>query len=185
MMDGSAGNHDLALRKAASRLGAHNKRLWPANAEVEEALLQELRLFRKHHPEHLRLMRERALQAMRAFISFNPRLVGAVLEGSADLAARISLLLFAESPEEVVLALMEQGIPREDRERALRYADGGRRTRPVFSFVAGEIPIDLIVLPNRDRQSPPLSPLTGRPERGASIGELQALLGAEQSDGSP
>ncbi len=176
MMDGSATDHSLALRKAASRLRAHNKRLWPSNTEVAEALHQELRLFRKEQPEHLRLLRERALQAMRAFARFKPRLVGPVLDGTAGRAARISLHLFVDAPEEVVLALLEQGIPWEDRERVLRYVDGARVTRPMFTFVAGEIPIELIVLPPKDRQSPPLSPLTDRPDRGAGMAELQDLL---------
>ena len=176
MREGSAAEHGLALRKAASHLGAHNKRLWPSNAEVEEALHQELRLFRKEQPEQLRLCRERALRAMRAFARFHPRLVGPVLDGTADRAARISLHLFADTPEEVVLALLEQGIPWEDRERVLRYADGVRISHPMFSFVAGEIPIELIVLPPRDRQTPPLGPLTDRPERGAGIAKLQDLL---------
>lgn len=182
MREGSAADHGLALRKAASRLGAHNQRLWPSNAEVEEALHQELRLFRKEQPEQLRLLRERALQAMRAFERFHPRLVGSVLYGTADRAARISLHLFADTPEEVVLALLEQGIPWEDRERVLRYADGVRMPHPMFSFIAGEIPIELIVLPPRDRQMPPLNPLTDRPEQGAGIAELGVLLATVPGD---
>ncbi len=173
LMEGRAADHGLARRKAAARLGAHNKRLWPSKAEVEDALRQEQRLFRTDQPEHLRRLRERALQAMHAFTRFNPRLVGSVLDGTADRAARISLHLFADAPEEVVLALLEKGIPWEDRERVLHYADGVRMSHPVFSFVAGEIPIELIVLPPRVRQSPPLNPLTDRPERGASIEKLQ------------
>jgi hypothetical protein len=176
MMEGSAADHGPALRKAAHRLGAHNNRLWPSNAEVEEALQRELRLFREEQPEQLRLLRERALQAMRAFARFHPHLVGPVLDGTADRAARISLQLFADAPEEVVLTLLEQGIPWKDRERVLRYADGGRITHPIFSFVAGEIPIELIVLPPGDRQAPPLSPLTDKPERGANIVAVQDLL---------
>lgn len=179
MMDGSATEHGPALRKAASRLGAHNRRLWPSNAEVEEALQQELRLFRKEQPAHLRLLRERAVQAMRAFGRFNPRLVGPVLDGTADRAARISLHLFADTPEEVVLALLEQGIPWKDGDRVLRYGDAVRNTRPLFSFVAGEILIELIVLPPGDLYSPPLSPLTERPERGAGVSRVQAILAAE------
>ena len=179
LMEGSAGSHDLALRKAASRLGVQNRRLWPNMAEVEEALNQELRLFRNQHPANLHQLRKRALQAMRALARFKPRLVGPVLEGSADRDARISLHLFADTPEEVMLALLEQGIPWEERERTLRYARGERRPSPVFSFVAGDIPIELIVLRKQEQISPPFNPITDRPERGAGIGRLQELLAGE------
>jgi hypothetical protein len=76
----------------------------------------------------------------------------------------------------VVFALLEQRIPWRERERSFRYGGGDRRTHPVFSFVAGETAIDLIVLPRAALRNPPLDPATERPERGAGIAELERLL---------
>jgi len=182
IMEERSGNHGLALRKAAGRLGAHNKRLWPSNAEVEEALQLEQRLFRKQQPVYLQRLRETAVEAMRAFSRFEPHLIGPVADGTADGGVEVTLYLFAEAPEEVVFALLEQRIPWKDRERTLRYADGSRITHPVFSFVAGDIPIELIVLPQKDRKAPPLSPLTDRPERGSSISRVEEMLSTMTSD---
>ena len=183
LMDGNAGNHDIALRKAASRLGVQNKRLWPSAAEVEEALNQELRLFRgQQHQDELSLLRNRALQAMGAFDRFKPRLVGSVLEGSADRDSTITLHLFSDTAEEVMLTLLEQGIPWQERERTLRYPRGERRVAPVFSFIAGDIPIELIVLRQRELRSPPLNPVTEKPERGIDIGKLEGLLAGDLAD---
>ena len=51
----------------------------------------------------------------------------------------------------------------------------------MFRFVAGETPIELIVLPRQALRNPPLDPVTERPERGADIAELERLI-AGRSD---
>jgi len=169
---------ERARRKAADRIGAADNRHWPSSAEVLEALSQEQRLFRPQQPVALRSLRVQALAAMRHFSRFRPRLVGPVLEGTADQASRVRLHLFADTPDEVLLTLLEQHIPWEQRERPLRYADGSRRAYPAFRFVAGEVAMELVVLPPQAYRNPPLSPVSERPERGADAGQLAQLLAA-------
>jgi hypothetical protein len=118
---------------------------------------------------------------MRALRAFTPRLTGPVLHGSADAQAAVQLRLHAERPEDVAFALMERRIPWHERERSFRYANGDRRTHPVFRFLAGETPIELIVLPSHALRNPPLDPVSERPERGVGIAELERLL----ADGGP
>jgi len=110
------------------------------------------------------------------FAAFGPRLVGQLLYDTVVKWRGVRLHLHAESPEDVVLELLERRIPWEQRESVLRYADGKQRSHPTLSFVAGDTPIDLVVLPVRATRSPPLSALTDRPERGLDIREVRELL---------
>jgi len=75
-----------------------------------------------------------------------------------------------------VHALLEQGIPWQEQERNLRYAGGVTRACPSLLFIAGAVPMELLLLQPRDRGNPPLSPLTERPERGAGIQQVRELL---------
>lgn len=177
MMEHGAREFDRARRKAAERAGIGDKRCWPNNEEIQEALLQHRRLFHGEGQEQaLRKLCEQALAAMRTFAAFTPRLVGSALAGSTDPLQGVRLHLFTDIPEDVVFRLLDQGIPWQEREGVLRYGGGTRRTHPVFSFLAGETPFELVVLPIASRRSPPLSDIGERPDRGAGITEVARLL---------
>lgn len=168
---------DRARRKAAERLGIANRRDWPTNEEIHQALLERRCLFQGEHcATDLRRLREQAVQAMGVFARFKPRLVGPVLAGTGGLGAGVRLHLFADSPEELVFTLVDRGIPWQEGEEMLRYGDGRRLACPSFRFVAGEIPFTLVVLPLQSLRSPPLDPVTERPERGVGLDALRRLL---------
>lgn len=177
MIEQGLSDFDRARRKAAARTGIADRRLWPTNEAVHEAVLMQRRLFRgDEHSRALRALREAALEAMRAFAEFRPRLTGAVLEGSADAGAVVELLLFAEHPEAVLFTLLDQGIPWHEGERSLRHANGQRRAYPSFGFMAGDTPFELIVLPVQARRDPPIDPISERPNPGADLAEVERLL---------
>ena len=113
---------------------------------------------------------------MQHFSHFRPRLVGSVLDGTADLTSRVNLHLFADSSEEVLLALLEKRISWDLRERSFRYAGGVCRVHPCFRFIAGDVSMELIVLPIQAYRNPPLSSVTERPERGVNAATLARLL---------
>ena len=168
---------DRARRKAAARLGITDKRCWPDNAEINDALLEQQQLFEPdEHARSLADLRRHALSAMREFADFRPRLIGPALRGTATHEHGIELRLFADSPEEVLMALMDRRIPWQEGEAVQRYASGSVETCPVFAFVAGDIPVHLQVLPWQARRQPPLDPVSERPERGIDADELAALL---------
>ncbi|WP_295881266.1 hypothetical protein [uncultured Thiohalocapsa sp.] len=170
---------DRARRKAAARLGITDKRCWPDNGEINDALIEQQRLFAPdEHAEGLDALRRHALEAMRTFAEFRPRLIGPALRGTATREHGIELRLFADSPEEVLMALMERHIPWRQREAAQRYASGTVQNAPVFEFVAGGIPVHLQVLPWQALRQPPLDPVSERPERGIDAEELSVLLAA-------
>jgi len=112
MADQGIRGFDRARRKAAERVGIEDRRLWPGNREIQEALLQQQHLFQGAEQESaLTSLRRQALAAMNAFADFAPRLVGPVLSGSADPVQGVRLHLFTDNPEEVVFALLDRGIP--------------------------------------------------------------------------
>ncbi len=169
---------DRARRKAAARAGIGDRRLWPKNEEIQEALLQQQRLFQGARREHeIESLRWQALAAMETFADFAPRLVGPVLSGSADPTQSVRLHLFTDNPEEVVFALLDQGIPWQEREEVFRYGGGERRTHPLFAFLAGDTAFELVVLPLRVQRNPPLDTVSDRPQRGAGAAEVARLLG--------
>lgn len=176
MAEAGVQDHEWARRKAAQRLGIHNHHQWPSLTDIQETLSEQQRIFEPDHQAQLDQLRTHALQAMQAFKIFHPRLTGPVLDGTADAGSHIILYLYADVPDEVLHELMEKGIPWEERQRQLRFPDGKRRPIPVFRFIAGDYPIELIVLPWRSRSNPPLSPVTDKPDRGAGIAQLKDIM---------
>lgn len=166
-----------AKRKAALRLALDNRAILPDNAEIEQALLDRQRLFYADRQKaRLRGLRETALDAMRFLARFRPRLVGPVLSGAAGPHAGIHLHVFADTPEEITLFLLERCIPFETTEHRLKMAGGELACLPVFRFTAGETCIDLTVFKPLAEREAPLSPVDGRPMRRAGLSEVQALL---------
>lgn len=177
MVEQGLSDFERARRKAAQRTGVVDRRSWPSNEAIQEALMAQSRLFGGEARERkLTHLRGEALKAMRAFASFSPRLVGSVLTGSGQEQLGIQLFLFAENPEDVVFALLDQQIPWHERERAFRFSGGERRNYPIILFMAGDVPFELTVLPVQALRNPPLDPVTERPERGADIAEVERLL---------
>jgi hypothetical protein len=80
------GIHDFltAKRKAADRLGVTDSSALPRNTEIEAALAEYQRLFdAPTHRRSLEAQRRAALRVMHWLSQFQPRLVGAVLSGTA------------------------------------------------------------------------------------------------------
>lgn len=167
----------LAKRKAAERLGVADASVLPRNTEIEMALAEHHRLFDgSRHATALTDLRRVALRAMRLLKEFQPRLVGPVLSGSASEHSEINLHLFAESAEQVVLTLMEQGIPHQVAQRRLRYERGRIVNYPAFKFVAGHQPIDAVVFPIDGIRQSPASPVDGKPMPRGDMAEVEHLV---------
>jgi hypothetical protein len=150
----------------------------PRNLEVEAAVEEYQRLFRgEKQASHLKALREGAVQAMRFLTDFNPCLVGSVLSGTAGRHADINLHLFASTPEEVSLFLMEANIPFKVSHKRLRLARDEWQEFPVYEFMGGEHSVELVVFPSEVRREAPRSPVDGRPMQRARLDEVESLLG--------
>jgi hypothetical protein len=170
-----------AKRKAAERLGLQHQRGLPGNDEIEAALRGYQQLFQHDaQAKQLHALRQTALRAMKLLTPFSPRLVGPVLNGTADQYSPIYLHLFADTAEEVGIYLMEHKIPFEQSERRVHYGGGREEMRPLYRFFAGDDALELTVFPANGIRHAPLSPIDGNPMPRASREALTRLLDAEQ-----
>jgi hypothetical protein len=168
----------LAKRKAAERLGVvDGAALLPKNREIESALAEYQRLFGGvTHLQALSAQRRAALAAMRYLREFEPRLVGAVLSGTATLHSEVQLHLFADRAESVTLKLLDEGIPHEVTEKRVKLNAERVRAFPGVRFEMHDQPIEATVFPTDGIRQAPVSPVDGRPMRRASAFEVEALL---------
>lgn len=172
-----ARGYHTAKQKAALRLGAGETRNLPSNEEVEAALLSYQRLFNgESHAARLRALREAALESMRFFQRFSPRLVGGVLHGTATEHADVYLHLFADTPEEVEMFLMDQRIPFDRGMKRFVLGDGPYQNFPALRFLAEEVPFELTIFPSKALRQAPRQTPEGSPIERASLSAVEALL---------
>lgn len=169
-----------AKLKAAERLGIIDTQALPRNQEIEDALREHQRIFHGDtQPQALRARREAAVEAMRFLRGFDSRLVGAVLEGTADEHSAVCLHIYSDDPEAPGLFLQEQGIPLETQTRRLRWSNSEQSEHTVLLFGADGIPFDITVLPLDALRQAPLDRVDERPMRRATRAMVQELLAEE------
>ena len=130
-------------------------------------------------PAELRRRREAALRALEFFSDFDPRLVGPVLDGTADAYSAVQLHLHSDDAEAVAHFLDDHRIPAESRSRRLRLDRERTLDCPVWLFSAEDLGFDLTVLPYHALRQAPLSPVDERPMRRAGVGALRTVLASE------
>ncbi len=173
-----------AKLKAAQRLGIHDDASLPRNREIEDALREYQRLFQgDSQADALRHRRDAALRALDFFAPFDPRLVGPVLDGTADGNSPVHLHLYTDDAEAVPRFLEDHRIPAETRNRRVRLDRERALDCPVWLFSAEDLSFDLTVLPHAALRQAPLSNVDEKPMRRASAGQLRALLVEEEVAG--
>lgn len=172
-----------AKLKAAERLGVLDEQALPRNNEVEQALREHQRIFHADtQPQLLQERREAAAEAMRFLDRFEPRLVGAVLDGTADAHSAVCLHVFSDTPEAVVLFLQERGVPITQQTRRLRTTRDEQREYPVLLFAADGLPFDITVLPHDALKQAPLDRVDEKPMKRASLAAVEELLSSAEND---
>jgi hypothetical protein len=184
MAEGGIRDYHQAKLKAAARLGIADDASLPRNREIEDALREYQRLFQGDAQLlGLRQRREAALRALEFFSGFEARLVGPVLDGTADANAPVALQLYSDDADAVPRFLDEHLIPAEARTRRLRLDRERSDDFPVWLFSAEGLTFDLTVLPDTALRQAPLSNVDERPMQRASIAQLRALLAADEISG--
>jgi len=184
MAEGGIRDYHQAKRKAADRLGFHDDASLPRNREVEDALREYQRLFLgDSHVDNLRIRREAALRALEFFARFDPRLVGPVLDGTADARSPVMLQLYSDDADAVSRFIDEAGIPAQSRSRRLRLDRTREGEFPTWTFSAEELAFDLTVLPTNALRQAPLSGVDDKPIKRASAAQLRQLLAEEEIAG--
>jgi len=173
-------NFHAAKKKAAERIGVSHRTALPSNVEVQDALQNYQRLYGgSEHVGNLEKLRLVAISAMRLLDAFSPRLVGPVLDGTAGKHSRISLHLFCEGPENLVLYFLERGIPFDQEQRQIKWHDGNYRMLPLMVIEQDGVKVELAVFSPIDLRQAPPSPIDGRPQRRAGMVEVENLLSSE------
>jgi hypothetical protein len=181
MAEGGIRDYHQAKLKAAERLGIHDDASLPRNREIEDALREYQRLFAGDAQAFgLRARREAALRALEFFAPFEPRLVGPVLDGTADANAPVALQLYTDDADAVPRFLDEHDIPAEARSRRLRLDPQRQVEAPVWLFSAEDLTFDLTVLPLDVLRQAPLSGIDEKPMKRASLAQLRALLAEDE-----
>lgn len=171
-----------AKRKAAEHLGATSTQHMPRNSEIEDALREYQRLFKSDtQPARLRELRQAAADAMEFFHDFQARLVGSVLRGTAGEHSDVNLHLFADTPEEVGLFLLQKGLPYELGERRFRM-HGDFVRYPTYRFLAGDVVVEVVVFPPEGIRQAPAGEIDGHPMQRASLAAVKELLADDRGE---
>ena len=170
----------VAKIKAAERLGIGGRGSLPGNAEIELAVSNHLSLFGgDSHTSHLGQLREAALSAMDMLTEFSPRLVGPVLQGTADHNSAVNLHVFADSPESVAMELHARGYDCRAYERRLKISRG-KGAKPAsfagYEFELEHAAVQATVFPVDGIRQAPISPIDGKPMKRASKKAVEELL---------
>jgi len=170
-------DYGLAKKKAADRLGLTMRGALPGNAEIEQAVSEYLQIFAgESHSDLLRSMRLAALSAMEMLAAFTPRLVGPVLNGTADANSAVNLHVFADNPEVVALSLDERGISYRPYERRLKSRRDQADTYAGYEFHHGDAAVQATVFPVDGIRQAPMSPVDGKPMKRADTRAVQELI---------
>lgn len=166
-----------AKQKAALRLHTPQTHNLPRNDEIQAALNEYQRIFKADsQPQHLQHLRQISRKAMAFFELFEPRLVGAVLDGSANEHSDISLHLFSDSHEELSLFLLNQGIPFEHCSQKVNMPNGDSIEVPGYRLVMEDAPVLLLVFNRKGLRQAPRCPTTGRPMQRFSLNKVEELI---------
>lgn len=178
MAEGGIRDFEDAKRRAAESLGLDaDAGHLPGNAEIDAELRTYQRLFQgTSQPRALAERRAAAIPAMDFFAEYAPRLVGAVLDGTADEHSAVCLHLFADDPRAIEWFLEDRRIPFEAFERTLRDADGDPFEAPAYRFVRDGLEFDLTVFPIDAMRQPPLDRITKRPMKRADRAAVGRLV---------
>ena len=176
MVEQSIQEFSIAKRKAAERLRISDPKLLPDNVEIEAALFEHRRLFDQDHNDVLHELRACALKLMQLLHAYHPHLVGSVFSGSADQYSEICLHVFCDTPEAILLHLLEHRIHAQHAEKKIHYSSDRIVTVPCFKLIAGAHPVELVVFPTNGLRQAPLNPVDHKSMPRANMQTVENLL---------
>jgi hypothetical protein len=177
MIEHGIGDFGLAKRKAAERLAVTSLGALPSNAQIEACLVERQRIFAPAgFGDWIAHLRGLALELMRQLETFEPRLAGPVLAGTATSTSRIEVHVFAASAEAVAFALERHGHRLSSCLQRFRFGGGRQEQVPGYRFQLDGAEVLTPVFPENGIREAPLSSVNQRPMARASRRELEALL---------
>ncbi len=136
-----------AKRKAARQAGINGRMDLPDDQEVEQALRSWQALYQSGtQGDHLKGLREQALDLLDWLAPFDPWLTGSVLTGTAGPHSLIELLVFTDEDKALALHFLDQGRDYGQEVKRVRYGDHYLDI-PMLRFVDRDVQVTLQVLP--------------------------------------
>lgn len=168
---------NAAKQKAAVRLHTPHTHSLPRNDEIQQALIDYQRLFKGDtQPRSLLRLRQAAIKAMTFFKQFDPKLAGAVADGTASEFSAITLHLFADTSEVPHLFLINQRIPYELGSQRLTIANEQLVELPVYRMELDECAMELVIFDQSGVRQAPRDPVTRKPMQRLSKEKLEELI---------
>lgn len=173
-------DYGTAKRKAVKQILGNSKvrgDILPDNAMVEdEVRLYNQLFFGDTQPARLHHLRNLALRLMNELLPFQPHLTGAVLNGTAGEHSDIHLQLFADSPKDVEIYLLNKNIDFEVSESA--HFKGRNEPVETLSFIWQQEGVHLALYETDDLRGALKKSPSGRQER-ADIEFVRTLITEE------
>ena len=166
-------DYQLAKRKAVDRIGAYDRVPLPRNLEIEQAIRDRQQLFYTEEDyNHQSALWRAALAAMIFLHTFNPRLVGELLRGTASKHSIVNLHVFADATEEVLFQFLNAGIPYHCAERRIRFKHEVK-SYPSVHYLETQIEIEAVIFPPENLRQAPISAIDGKPMQRAEISAVK------------
>lgn len=182
IVDQGIRDYRVAKRKAAERLNLATRGSLPGNPEIEQAVAEHLALFSgDEHVELLYNLRRTALVVMQWLDEFSPRLVGPVLQGTADENSAVNLHVFSDTPEMLAFSLGDRQINFRSYERRLQSRRGQVEMYPGYEFRHEYNVVQATIFPYDGLRQAPISPIDGRPMKRADLAAVQEIVQAMPS----
>lgn len=175
----------MAAKRLLGRTGGKRLRYrpqdLPSNGEIRDALLLLAELAEgDRRTRRLFAMRIVALEAMRALLPFESRLIGSVSTGHIRRGSDIDLSVFTDDEEALERHLRSLGWTFEtERVTILKF---GQIREYLHIHVADVFPVELTVYALRELRFRPRSSTDGKPIRRFKIPALEALMMREHAD---
>jgi len=176
MAEEGIADYAFAKQKAARQAGLADSQGLPDNREIEAALREYQGLYQSEsQPGELRHLREVAVKVMREFAAFNPLLVGAVLNGTANQFSEVTLQLFADDPKSLALFLLNRHYRFDQDEKRVRLGDDWVLVPQYYLEVDGA-PVTLAVYARGDEHLAPRQKQDAEGPQRARLADVEALL---------
>jgi hypothetical protein len=175
----------MAAKRLLGRVGGKRLRYrpqdLPSNGEIRDALLMLAELAEgDRRTRRLFAMRIVSLEAMRALVPFESRLIGSVSTGHIRRGSDIDLSVFTDNEDALERHLRNLGWTFEtERVTILKF---GQLREYMHIHVADVFPIELTVYALRELRFRPRSSTDGKPIRRVKIAALEALLMQEHPE---
>ncbi|MEE9425412.1 MAG: hypothetical protein V3V18_10615 [Methylococcales bacterium] len=173
-------DYQFAKLKAAHHIGMSDTvNSLPGNEDIDHAMLQYHQIYSGEQQQcWLTRQRQVALEAMEFLELFSPRLTGSVLTGVAGQHSPVILQIFAETPEAVIITLLDADIPFAEKSHQITSPQDKPESYSRLVFQVDEIAIELCLLPIKylRNQTKTKGLLTER----ATIQQVRKLLGLQK-----